>query len=318
MQKYGFGVDIGGTTCKIGLFLQEGRLLEKWEIPTEKENKGQGILEQVAKALEGKMQELGLNREDMLGVGLDVPGPVGKDGMVHQCVNIGWENYPAADLLRKRLQMNVKICNDANAAALGEMWQGGGSGYADLVMVTLGTGVGGAVILDGKIIPGEHGIAGELGHIVINEKEQRTCACGKKGCLEQYASATGLVWIAEQLLQKAAQAGTLKNTGLLDKKRKLSAKSVFDAAKAGDEIALEAVEVLGKSLGKALGDVSCVINPQIYVIGGGVSRAGEMLLDVTEKYFRQEVLPAGRETKFALATLGNDAGMYGCFRMLLD
>lgn len=312
MRKFGFGVDIGGTSCKLGLFTLGGELLEKWEIPTVTDNQGAEILENVAAAVERKMEEKKIARDEVLGIGLDVPGPVGEDGIVSQCVNLGWRNYPAAEILALRMGMTVKICNDANAAALGEMWKGGGSGYSDLVMVTLGTGVGGAVILDGKIIPGVHGLGGEIGHITAMPGETAQCACGKHGCLEQYASATGLVRVTKELLEK--------NTGetVLNQIPHLSAKNILDSAKNGDRVALEALEILGETMGRTLAGVSCVIDPEVYVIGGGVSRAGELLITVIRKYFEKEVLPAGRQTAFALATLGNDAGMYGCVRMLLS
>lgn len=312
MEQYGFGVDIGGTSCKIGLFSLEGELIEKWEIRTSKENRGADILEHVAEAVTQKMDERGILAENVLGIGLDVPGPVAKNGVVSQCVNLGWENYPAAELLSARMNMKVRICNDANAAALGELWRGGGMGSTDMVMVTLGTGVGGAVIIDGKVLAGVHGIAGEIGHITICPEETSPCACGKYGCVEQYASATGLVRVARRFLEKR-QAHTVLQDG-----PELSAKMILDAAKRGDAVALDAVEVLGRTLGNALAAVSGTVDPEVFVIGGGVSKAGEILLDITKKYYVPQVLPAAKGTKFALATLGNDAGMYGCMKMLLE
>lgn len=312
MQKYGFGVDIGGTSCKLGLFTVEGKMLEKWEIPTVTTDKGSHILEHVAAAVTKKMAERKIAKEEIAGIGLDVPGPVGKDGVVSQCVNLGWHDYPAAEILQERMGLKVCICNDANAAALGEMWKGGGSGHTDVVMVTLGTGVGGAVILDGKIVPGVHGIGGELGHITVNPEEEAQCNCGKHGCLEQYASATGIVRVTKKLLEANNWQSSLRYAP------NLSAKKVLDAAKEGDETALEAVEILGEALGRILAATSQVVDPEIYVIGGGVSRAGEILTKVTKKYFEKEVLPAGRKTEIALAKLGNDAGMYGAMKMLLD
>lgn len=311
MQKKAFGVDIGGTSCKIGLFDIQGNLLEKWEIPTARENQGTGVLERIATELERKMKEKEIRPDEILGVGLDVPGIVKEDGLVEVCVNLGWRNYRAAEILAERLGKRVVIGNDANAAALGELWKGGGKGSRNMVMVTLGTGVGGAVILNGKIISGAHGIAGELGHITVNRQETDVCACGKCGCLEQYASASGIVRVTKKLIEKSGDKTALE-------KESVSAKSIFDAAKDGDELALEAVEILGKHLGHVLAQTSGVIDPQVYVIGGGVSRAGQILIDVIQKYFIQEVLSGGKDTKFSLASLGNDAGMYGCVKMLLD
>lgn len=312
MKKYGFGVDIGGTTCKLGLFSVEGELLEKWEIPTVTENGGADILEHVAAAIEGKMAQRAIPPERVLGIGLDTPGVIEQNGVVKQAANLGWRDYPAEQVLAGRTGMKVCICNDANAAALGEFWKGGGMGYSDMVMVTLGTGVGGAVILDGRIRSGVHGIAGEIGHITIHPEETVPCGCGKHGCLEQYASATGLVRVARKLIQKQEAQTTLKDTP------ELSAKQVLAAAKQGDAVGLKALEILGKALGFSLAAVSQVIDPEVFVIGGGVSKAGEILLAAVKKYYIPEVLPAGRATEFALAVLGNDAGMYGCMKLLLD
>lgn len=312
MEQYGFGVDIGGTTCKLGMFSVEGELLEKWEIPTVTENCGADILEHVAAAIEAKMAQREIAPEMVLGIGLDAPGVIERNGVVKQAVNLGWQDYPAAQILKERMGMKVRICNDANAAALGEFWKGGGMGYSDMVMVTLGTGVGGAVIVDGKVISGAHGIAGEIGHITVYPEETERCACGKYGCLEQYASATGLVRVMRNLLKRKNPKTILKDTP------ELSAKTILDAAKRGDAAALDGLEILGRSLGITLAAVTETIDPEVFVIGGGVSRAGDILLDVTKKYYVQEVLPAGRETKFALAVLGNDAGMYGSMKQLLD
>lgn len=312
MIRYGFGVDIGGTTCKLGLFSVEGELLEKWEIPTDTADGGIKILSNVAESVENKLNERRIMRTEVLGIGLDAPGAIGEDGVVSQAVNLGWRQYPAKEELEQRTGMKVCICNDANAAALGEQWKGGGAGCRDMVMVTLGTGVGGAVIAGGRVLGGAHGIAGELGHMTVYPAETERCACGRYGCLEQYASATGLVRVTRRLLEKKNRRTILTDTP------ELSAKQITDAAKRGDEIALDALEVLGKTLGSALAAVAVVTDPGRFVIGGGVAGAGNMLLDITRKYYVQDVLTEGRNTEFALAALGNDAGMYGSMRLLLD
>lgn len=311
MKKYGFGVDIGGTTCKIGLFETTGTLLDKWEIRTNTANGGASILDDVAAAVEGKLAERGIDREDVAGIGVGVPGPVTEEGMVLKCVNLGWGVFNVAETLSEKTGFVVKAGNDANVAALGEMWQGGGKGYQDVVMVTLGTGVGGGIIIGGRMVAGSNGAGGEIGHIMMEEHETDTCGCGKKGCLEQYASATGIVRMTKKLLAEDERASSLRK---LDE---VTAKDIFDEAKAGDALALEAVEGLGKMLGTALANIACVVNPEIFVIGGGVSKAGAILLDVVEKYFMERTFHACRNAKFALASLGNDAGMYGCVQMLL-
>lgn len=305
MKKYGFGVDIGGTTCKIGLFETSGRMLDKWEIPTNKADNGGHILDDVAASIDEKMKSASIAKEDVEGIGVGVPGPVLEDGSVSVCVNLGWGQVQVADELSSKTGLSVKVGNDANVAALGEMWQGGGKGFSNIVMVTLGTGVGGGIILGGKMLSGVNGAGGEIGHIQVNDDETEVCGCGRKGCLEQYTSATGIVRMANTLLNTTDRPSALRNV------QYVSAKEVFDAAKQGDELAAEIVDRHGKCLGKALAQIACVVDPEVFVIGGGVSKAGTIITDTTEKYFKEYAFHACKNTKFTLATLGNDAGMYG-------
>lgn len=310
MKQYGFGVDIGGTTCKIGLFEMNGSLLEKWEIPTNTENEGAAILDDVAKAVFGKMEQRKLTEADVQGIGLGVPGPVGRDGTVFRCVNLGWDVINVEKELGEKTGLYVKAGNDANVAALGEMWQGGGHGHENVVMVTLGTGVGGGIIIDGKIVSGFHGAGGEIGHIKMRDQESGTCGCGGHGCLEQYASATGIVRLAKERLASEDVNSVLSTV------EELSAKAVFDAARDGDETAKELVDELCTMLGTALANIAAVVDPEIFVIGGGVSRAGEILINGIRSHYNEKVFHACRATEISLATLGNDAGMYGCVRLL--
>ena len=305
MSKFVFGVDIGGTTVKIGLFSIEGELLDKWEITTRTDEGGAYILSDIAESVKTKMQEKDITSDDVKGVGMGVPGPVKEDGTVIKCVNLGWGIFNASEELSKLLGLPVKAGNDANMAALGEMWQGGGKGHKNVVCVTLGTGVGGGIILGGKMLAGVNGAGGEIGHITIDPEETDACNCGKKGCLEQYASATGIVRMANKLLNASDKPSKLREV------QYISAKEIFDAAKTGDELSLSLVEELGKKLGFALASIACVVDPEIFVIGGGVSRAGAILIDTTKKYFQQYAFHACKNTEFELAKLGNDAGMYG-------
>ncbi len=312
MEKYALGIDIGGTTVKMGLFSQDGRLLDKWEIPVRLENKGAGILPDVAESLLSKMREKGIKTENLAGIGAGIPGAVDKAGnLVGGAVNLGWEPFNIPKVLRTYIEVPVKAVNDANAAAFGEMWQGGGKGYDNLVMVTLGTGVGGGIIVDGSLLVGAFGGGGEIGHIHIDDQETECCGCKNKGCLEQYASATGVVRLAQQRL-KQDDAPSLLRRG------ELTAKSVFDAVKAKDSVALEVAERFGSYLGKGLANVANVVNPEIFVIGGGMSQAGEILLSFVEPEFQKYVFPACREVVFTLAKLGNDAGIYGAAGLLLN
>ena len=311
MGRYAFGVDVGGTTVKLGLFDMDGCVLDKWEIPTVKDNDGASILPDVAESIFAKMKEKGIAKDDVEGVGIGVPGAVNSAGvMVSGAVNIGWGVFNVEKVLNGYLDMPVKAANDANAAAFGEMWQGGGKGHSNMVAVTLGTGVGGGIIVEGNILTGAAGAGGEIGHIHIEDAETEECGCKNKGCLEQYTSATGIVRLANRRLAKDDAPSSLRGV-------KITAKAVFDAVKEGDAVAMEIAEQFGDYLGKGLAAVAAVVNPEIFVIGGGVSKAGGILLEYIEPAFAKYAFPACRNTKFALATLGNDAGIFGAAGLIL-
>ena len=299
MKKYCFGVDVGGTTVKIGLFDCEGNILEKWEIPTRTEDSGAGILPDIAQALLKKMAEKGLKKEEMAGVGIGTPGPVDRDGIVHEAVNLGWGVFNLRERMEELCGMPVRAGNDANVAALGEMWKGGGRGYKNLVLVTLGTGVGGGIIVNGEILTGAVGAGGEIGHIHIQDEEVDACNCGNHGCLEQYASATGVVRLAGHILEETQEESILRGG-------QVTAKAVFDAVKAGDRVAIRIAETFGE------------FNPEAFVIGGGVSKAGDILFSFIEKNYRNYVFHGSRDAKFVLATLGNDAGICGAAKLILE
>lgn len=312
MVKYVFGVDIGGTTVKLGLFDTDGNVSDKWEIPTRTENSGTNILPDIAKSIQDKMSEKGIDKAEVAGVGVGAPGPVDGDGIIHKAVNLGWGELNLKKELTALLGgMRVEGGNDANVAALGEMWKGGGQGHKNLVAVTLGTGVGGGIIINGKIMTGATGSGGEIGHIHVEDNETEACGCGNYGCLEEYASATGITRLANRKLEASGKASVLRQG-------EVSAKAVFDAVKAGDELAIEIAQQFGEYLGKGLAVIAGVINPEIFVIGGGVSKAGEVLFDYIRPSFEKTVFHGCRNTGFALATLGNDAGIYGAARMILE
>ena len=270
------GIDVGGTTVKVGLFETDGTLLDKWEVKSRKEEDGKYILPDVAASIREKLAGLGLDlKKDIVGAGLGVPGPVMPDGSVEVCVNLGWHHVnPQKELSGLLDGIPVKSGNDANVAALGEMWQGGGKGYSDIIMITLGTGVGGGVILDQKILSGRHGLGGEIGHIHVRDDEWEHCNCGGVGCLEQIASATGIAREARRKMAADSRDSMLRKFG-----DDVTAKDVLDAAKAGDELADEVFEVVARYLGLALGQAALIVDPEIFVIGGGVSRAGQFLVD---------------------------------------
>lgn len=314
MEKKCIGIDVGGTTVKLGLFEADGALIRKWEVPTRKEEGGVHILPDVAASVRAALAEERLSLSDVAGAGMGIPGPVLENGYVEVCVNLGWRDMNPQQILSGLLDnLPIRSGNDANVAALGEMWQGGGKGYSDIVMVTLGTGVGGGVILNQKIVSGKHGLAGEIGHIRIREGEKESCNCGGHGCVEQIASATGIAREARRAMAaKPAMASAMRRFG-----DAVTAKDVLDCAKEGDAMALEVMETVGYYLGWALAVVSMTVDPELFVIGGGVSKAGSFLIDFIQKYYERFTPISENKAGIALATLGNDAGIYGAARLLL-
>ena len=310
-MKYCFGVDIGGTTVKMGLLEEEGKIVDKWEITTDTSEEGKAILPNVAASIENKMKEHGLTKEDIIGVGAGVPAPVTAEGIVNGSANLGWNYKEVKKELEELTGMKACIGNDANVAALGEMWKGGGVGEKNVIMVTLGTGVGGGVIINGKVLVGANGAGGEIGHLCVNYEEKDKCGCGNCGCLEQYASATGIVRLAKKKLGQELRPTILT-------KEDVTAKDVFDAVKAGDETAKEIAVEFGRYLGYALANLAAVLDPVVIVIGGGVSKAGEVLIPYIREPFMERAFFANRNVKFALATLGNDAGICGAAKLVLE
>lgn len=312
MTKYAVGVDIGGTTVKIGLFVTNGTLIDTWEIVTNTENNGEAVLPDIAASVKEKLEEKEISLADVVGIGMGVPGPISPDGTVLKCVNLGWGIFNVEQKMEQLIGLKAKAGNDANVAALGEMWQGGGKGYDSIVMVTLGTGVGGGVIINGQILPGIHGAAGEIGHMPMCDDETDTCGCGKKGCLEQYTSANGITRVTRKYLEAhPEEVSTLRAV------KELNSKEIFDAAKEGDPVALKMVERTGDMLGKALAMISCVVDPEAFVIGGGMSKAGAILLDSIKEHYQKYAFHASRDTEFKGAMLGNLAGIYGGVKMVL-
>lgn len=315
MKEYAFGVDIGGTAIKIGLFHTDGDLIKKFQIPTRTDDNGANVLPDVLLAIQLTMEEQGISQDQIEGIGMGVPGPVRDDGTVLRCINLGWGvfNIPEKIMSMEPRIRKVKVTNDVNAATLGEMWKGGGKGYQNLFMITLGTGIGGGLILNGQLISGKGGASGEIGHICVNTQEPDLCRCGHRGCLEQYCSATGLLRTARKRMKLHPEEPTV----LRDIPR-LTAKDICDAAKDGDAMALDLLDKLGHRLGLALNAVAATVDPEIFVIGGGLSNAGDILLDPIRRYYLQHAFHAYNDTAFALAKLGNDAGIYGCVYQILS
>ena len=310
-MKYCFGVDIGGTTVKLGLFTTEGEIVDKWEIKTRTENQGEAVLPDIAAALNEKLEEKQIPKDEVEGIGVGVPAPVDSEGVVQNTANLGWGYKEVKREMEELSGMKAEIGNDANVAALGEAWKGAAAGSDNVIMVTLGTGVGGGIIVDGKIVAGTHGAGGEIGHVLVVRGEAEKCNCGNHGCLEQYASATGIVRVAGRMLAASEEDSTLR--GL----QNITAKDVLDAFKEGDALAVRTMEYVGDLLGGALAGFAAVVDPEAIVIGGGVSKAGQPLIDCIQKYYMKYAFPSCKDAKFALATLGNDAGIYGAAKLML-
>lgn len=312
MKKYGFGVDVGGTSIKLGLFLTDGTLMEKWEIPTDKSDGGDNIFGDIAKTIDDKMSEKGIEKSDVQGIGIGVPGAVREDGVVNRCVNLGWDVVPIEEKMSQITGLTVKAANDANIAALGESWMGAGKEFSSILMVTLGTGIGGGIVINGHILTGFNGAGAEIGHIMVNDDETEACGCGNHGCIEQYASATGYVRMAHRYLDTHDEPSVLRNMD------DFTAKDIFDAAKSGDEAAKNILHEVGYHLGHMIATVCNVANPEAVLIGGGVSKAGQVVIDELKEGFDRAAFHAVRGTKIRLATLGNDAGIYGGVRLVME
>jgi len=302
MRRYNLGIDIGGTSIKIGLFDLDDNLLDSWNLPTNKSSFGEYILHEIAEVINSK-----LVISEIRGIGFGVPGPVAKN-LVFSCVNLGWGKKDIVSEFKAILnddEIVIKVANDANLAAAGEIYKGVASGYVNAFMVTLGTGIGGGVIIDGRVVDGINGVAGEIGHTHIDDLYNLNCNCGKNGCLETVASATGIVRLAKEYLNHSKKSSPLR------KYSDFSAKKVIDYAKLGDQVANEILDLSMEYLARVLAKVTYIINPDIFIIGGGISNAGNFIIDKITKFYYPLVKPFIQTTHFEIATLGNDAGMYG-------
>lgn len=306
-MNYIYAVDLGGTTVKMACFEASGNCIDKWEIPTVTEGGGSRILSDIAEAIKENMAKKNLQNEQVLGVGMGVPGPVSGDGVVNKCVNLGWGVFNVCEELGGLTGLSVKAGNDATVAALGECLHGGGQGAKNMLLVTLGTGVGGGLVIEGNIVSGAHGAAGEIGHLVVNPRETECCSCGKKGCAEQYCSATGIVRLAKLALEKTDEPSSLR-------KDNLTCKDVFDAKE--EPLAKQVLEQVYDYMAMLIANICNVVNPNTVVIGGGVSKAGDTLLEGIHRHFGKYVFHAAAGVNFALATLGNDAGIYGAMELI--
>ena len=310
-MKHILATDIGGTTCKMGVFTPELELLHKWEIQTDTSDEGGRILGNIHQSFQSE----GYSPEDTIGVGLGVPGPVDfNNGILNGAINLNWmHRKPIAAEFEALSGMSTIVDNDANVAALGEQFKGAGMGHKDVVMVTLGTGVGGGVVSNSLLIHGHGGAAGEIGHLLVDYDQRFQCNCGKKGCLETVASATGMKNLALHYY------GGSKDTRLSQEIEDgtVSAKMIVEAAQEGDALGLRVIDEVAQYIAIALSHISAVTNPKYFIIGGGVSRAGRILTERIEAHYRPITFPPAYEnTEIVMAELGNDAGIYGAARLV--
>lgn len=307
------GVDIGGTATKLGIFTEKGELIYKWSIDTIIAKTGEKIISNAADSILSVLREKGMEKEKIFAIGMGVPCPVTKDGIIESAANLGWSSRKNVSKEMSELtKIKTFAGNDANLAALGEAWKGAAKTRKNVVMVTLGTGVGGGIICNGQVLFGAHGMAGEIGHLHSVDREDLPCGCGAVGCLEQVSSATGIVKLAKETVNQSSKPSMLR-------KEELTAKEIFDAYKEKDELAAVVVDLFAKYLARALVNISMVVDPEIFVIGGGVSAAGEELLKPIVSYYRELMsFSLCDKNEFVLAALGNDAGIYGAARLAMD
>lgn len=305
-MKVAFGVDIGGTEIKFGAFSPEGDLLEKWSRKTDLSDNGNRVIPDVAANVKQYMEKHGLTEEDVVGVGMGIPGPVDKEGNVRICVNLHWTDFnPVTELKKFFPNMNIAAGNDANVATLGEYHKGSGKGASSMMMLTIGTGIGGGIIIDGNIVNGAKAIAGEMGHITVNNEPLTRCNCGNLGCVDECASATGIVRYAKHYMATETMPSKLR---VLEE---ITARDVCDLAKAGDEVAMKTMKKCMGVLAKGMAFFSHAFDPEVYVIGGGVSHAGQWLIDLIAEEYHPHFHLIERGAEIKLAKLGNDAGIIG-------
>ena len=310
MDRVCFGVDIGGTAIKFGMFDENMELLQKWEIETPTEENGKNILTAVAQEIKNKISES--PGDEIIGVGLCAPGPGSADGVIHGCINLGWDEFDLMSRLKWLTGQRVWVTNDGNAAALGELLFGAAGGMGNAVMVTIGTGIGGGILHDGNVITGALGAAGELGHIrVVFDESAKPCRCGRMGCLETVASGRGMADLGESMLSDFAGETCLK-------KGEITAKAIFDGVNAGDELSAAIAKKTMGYLAQALAAVGAVMDPQAFIIGGGVSGAGQALIDMLKEAYEEKAFKGNQGKRFLLAALGNDAGIYGCAAKVIE
>jgi glucokinase len=316
MNKKLIGIDLGGTTAKFAIMTADGEVQQKWTIETNILDDGSHIVPDIIDSINHHIKLYNMDKDQFIGIGMGTPGSVDiEKGTVIGAYNLNWATLQTVkEDIEAGTGLNFALDNDANVAALGERWRGAGDNESDVVVVTLGTGVGGGIIANGQLLHGVAGSAGEIGHVTVDPNGYQ-CTCGKRGCLETVSSATGVVRVARTLAEEFAGKSRLKS--MIDDGQ-VSSKDVFELAAEGDVLALRVVDKVTYYLGLACGNIGNTLNPSSIVIGGGVSASGEFLRGRVEKYFEEFTFPQVRNTtKIKLAELGNEAGVIGAASLAL-
>lgn len=310
---YRIGIDLGGTNIAVGVVDSGYHLISEASVPAGAGRPAEQVVADMCRAVELALDKAGLTVRDCASIGVGAPGTCDPQrGVVVCAYNLGWFDVPVCRMLTEHFGLPARLSNDANCAALAETVAGAAVGCRNMVLITLGTGVGGGIVVEGKLLHGAHGSGAEIGHLVLNRDETVPCNCGKRGCVEQYCSATGIVRLAKRHLDSTDAPSSLRTL------KNLTCKDIFDEGKAGDKEALIILDRYYAYMGEFLGDVCTTVDPEVVVIGGGVSKAGQVLIDGILPYFHKYVFHAASGARFTLASLGNDAGAYGAFKLALD
>lgn len=309
-MRYGFGVDILGTHLKFGFFEESGKLLEKWQVTLPGYRDSNQIIPAIAEEVERYLSMKGIFEDDIIGIGVGVPGPVSSNGVVNKCVNFSWGVFNIDRALSGLTGLHVKASNTANLSALGEYWMD--DSIRNMVLMVMNTGLGGGIVCEGKLVNGANGGAGEIGHIIVNKDEKEACTCGKYGCVEQYCSPTGIVRVARRQLNASRTPSMLRGKKFFDYQ------DVLRAAASGDKLAKDVMAQVYDYAGQALAAVCCVTNPDTIMLGGEFCRIGQPALDGISRAFRKYVFHANEGVRFQFAALGQDDVLYGAFKLVCD
>lgn len=309
-MRYGFGIDIFGPNIKFGFFDEQGNLIEKWKIAAPVINESSQIIPTIANEVNNYLKKNSISDDEIIGIGVGIPGPVNSSGVVNKCVNLGWGVFNIERALTGLTELKVKASNISSLSALGECWKGSGSD--NMVFMAMNTGLGGGIVCDGKMVWGTTGGAGEIGHIVVNKSEKEACTCGKFGCVEQYCSPGGIVRVARRMLVNSQEASVLR------KKKFFDYKDVLKAVDEGDKIAKDVMAKVYDYAGHALAGICCVLNPDTIVLGGEFCKIGQPAMEGIVRSFKKYVFYANDNVKFYFAELDTDACIHGAFKLVLD